>query len=160
MPPDRARLPRGRGKAAGLRHIVRRALRSFHQRLAAWRITRRQGSHPTEVVVGTLRKPKLAIAIRVTVGEAEATPPPLPVFLKRIVARPLSPYCPRCSLPLEPWHGEAGVAGPPIGYECRPCGTRIRWTPADVVKQMHREVRRHYAHYWAQYRAAIEQHKR
>jgi hypothetical protein len=73
---------------------------------------------------------------------------------------PLSPYCPRCSLPLESWHGDAGAAGPPIGYACRPCGTRTRWTPADVLRQMQREVRRHYAHYWAQYQEAIRQHER
>jgi hypothetical protein len=77
-----------------------------------------------------------------------------------MIADPLSPYYPRCSLPLESWYGDAGAAGQPIGYECRPCGTRTRWTPADVLKQMQREVRRHYAHYWAQYREAIRQRER
>jgi hypothetical protein len=81
------------------------------------------------------------------------------VFLERIIAHPLSPHCPRCSLPLEPWQADARAAGTIMGYECRPCGTRLRWPPTDVVQQMHREVRRHYAHYWARYRAAIEQHK-
>jgi len=98
--------------------------------------------------------------MRAAVVRTETTPPPLAMFLERMSADPLSPYCPRCSLPLELWHGDAGVAGPPIGYECRPCGTRIRWTPADVLQQMHREVRRYYAHYWAQYREAIRQHER
>jgi hypothetical protein len=83
----------------------------------------------------------------------------MPVFLERIVTEPLSPSCPRGSLPLEPWQAEAGAAGTMTGYECRPCGTHLRWPRADVVKQMHREVRRHYAHYWEQYRVAIEQHK-
>jgi tRNA(Ile2) C34 agmatinyltransferase TiaS len=77
-----------------------------------------------------------------------------------VIADPLSPYCPRCSLPLGSWYGDAEAAGPPIGYECRPCGTRTGWTPADVLKQMKREVRRHYAHYWAQYQEAIRQHER
>jgi hypothetical protein len=35
-----------------------------------------------------------------------------------------------------------------------------RWTPTDVLQQMQREVRRHYAQYWAQYRNAIRQHAR
>jgi hypothetical protein len=157
MPFDRARLPRRRGEASSIRHIVRRALRVLHQRLTAWRSTRRRGAGPAEVVIGTLRTPKLAVAMRATVGEAEATPPPIAVFLKRMVAHPLSPSCPRCSLPLEPWQGEARAPGVVMGYECRPCGTRLRWSPADVVQQMHREVRRHYAHYWARYRAAIHQ---
>ena len=156
---DGSRQTRGRGEAFGIRHTIGRLFRSLLQRLAAWRFTQRPGSHPDTVVIGTLRRPRLAIAIRATAVWAETTPPPLPVFLERIVAHPLSPYCPRCSLPLEPWHGEVGVAGRPIGYECRPCGTHIRWPPADVLKQMHREVRRHYAQYWERYRAAIEQHK-
>ena len=117
-------------------------------------------ARPEVVVIGTLRRPRLAIAMRAAVVRNETAPPPLAVFLERLLANPLSPYCPRCSLPLEPWHGDAGAAGPPSGYECRPCGTRIRWTPADVLKQMQREVRRHYADYWAQYRAAIREHGR
>jgi hypothetical protein len=160
MPLDSTRPPRGRGDVVGLRHTVRRLLRTVRQRLAAWRITRRRGAGPAEVVIGTLRTPKLAIAIRATVGEAEAIPPPIAVFLKRIVVHPLSPSCPRCSLPLEPWQADARGGGVVMGYECRPCGTRLRWPPADVVQQMHREVRRHYAHYWARYRAAIEEHER
>lgn len=144
-----------RGVACGFNHMVRRVLRSLRQGLGAWRITHRPPERPDAVVIGTLRRPRLAIAMRASVVRAEPTPPPLAVFLERMLADPLSPYCPRCSLPLEPWHGDAGLAGPPIGYECRPCGTRIRWTPADVLKQMKREVRRHYAHYWAQYREAI-----
>jgi len=47
-----------------------------------------------------------------------------------------------------------------MGYECRPCGTQIRWTPADVLTQMKREGRRHYARYWEQYREAIGQYER
>jgi hypothetical protein len=156
---DSARPRRGRGEAVGLRHTVRRLVRTVRQRLAAWRITRRRGTGPAEVVIGTLRTPKLAIAIRATVEEAEVTPPPIAVFLKRIVAHPLSPYCPRCSLPLEAWQADARAAGTVMGYECRPCGTRLRWPPADVVKQMQREVRRHYAQYWERYQTAIGQHK-
>jgi hypothetical protein len=159
MPFDRARPRRGRGEAVGLRHTVRCLLRSLIQHLAAWRTIRRWGSCPTEVVIGTLRTPKLAIPIRVTVIEGETIPPPMPVFLKRIIAHPLSPFCPRCSLPLEAWQADARAAGTVMGYECRPCGTRLRWPPADVVQQMQREVRRHYAQYWERYQAAIEQHK-
>ena len=156
---DGSRQTRGRGEAFGIRHMIGRLFRSLLQRLAAWRFTPRQKSRPAEVVIGTLKRPRLAITMRATAVWAEPTPPPLPVFLERIVAHPLSPYCPRCSLPLEPWHGEVGVAGRLIGYACRPCGTHIRWPPADALKQMQREVRRHYAHYWAQYRAAIHQHE-
>jgi tRNA(Ile2) C34 agmatinyltransferase TiaS len=157
---DGSRQTRGRGEAFGIRHTIGRLFRSLLQRLAAWRFTQRSGSSPAEVVIGTLKRPRLAITIRATVVRAEPAPPPLPVFLERLVAHPLSPYCPRCSLPLEPWHGDVGVAGRPIGYECRPCGTHIRWPPADVLKQMQREVRRHYAHYWAQYQEALRPHVR
>jgi hypothetical protein len=157
---DGSRPPHRWGAARRLNHAVGRVLRSLRQRLAAWRIIHRPPERPDAVVIGTLRRPRLAITMRAAVVPTETTPPPLAVFLDRIVAHPLNPSCPRCSLPLEPWHGEAGVAGRPIGYECRPCGTRIRWTPADVLKQMQREVRRHYAHYWAQYREAIRQHER
>lgn len=146
--------PRG-GKALGLRHTVVHALRSIRTRLAAWRAAPRREALPDAVVIGTLRRPKLAIAMRATVVPTETTLPPIREFLKRIMAHPLRPYCPRCSLPLEPWQADHGAEGRPIGYECRPCGTQIRWTPADVLNQMHREVRRHYAHYWARYREAI-----
>jgi hypothetical protein len=157
---DGARQPRRGGTAYGIRHTVRRVLRSLLRRLSAGRITPRQGARPAEVVIGTLRRPRLAIAIRATAVWAETTPPPMPVFLERIVAHPLRPYCPRCSLPLEPWQAEPRAEGTAMGYECRPCGTHIRWPPADVLKQMQREVRRHYAHYWEQYREAIRQHER
>jgi hypothetical protein len=159
MPFDGSRQTRGRGDAIGIRYTVFRLLRTIRQHLSAWRKTRRRGARPAEVVIGTLRTPKLAITIRATVVGAETTPPPLPVFLERMVAHPLSPSCPRCSLPLEPWQADAGAAGTVIGYECPPCGTRLRWPPADVLQQMRREVRRHYAQYWERYRAAIEQHK-
>jgi hypothetical protein len=155
-----SRLPQRQGAARGLTRTVGRLLRSLRQGLAAWRIPHRRLARPDAVVIGTLRRPRLAIAMRAAVARTETTPPPLATFLERMIADPLSPYCPRCSLPLEPWHGDAGAAGQPIGYECRPCGTRIRWTPADVVQQMQREVRRHYAHYWAQYREAICSHER
>jgi hypothetical protein len=155
-----SRQTRERGEALGIRHTLGRLFRSLLPHLAAGRCTQRPGSHPDTVVIGTLKRPRLAIAIRATAVWAETTPPPLPVFLERLVAHPLSPYCPRCSLPLEPWHGEVGMAGRPIGYACRPCGTHIRWPPADVLKQMQREVRRYYAHYWAQYREAIRQYER
>jgi hypothetical protein len=131
------------------------ALRSVRQRLAARRATHRREALPDAVIIGTLRRPKLAIAMRATVVPAETTPPPMREFLTRIMAHPPSPYCPRCSLPLEPWQADLRAEGRPIGYECRPCGTQIRWTPADVLNQMHREVRRHYAQYWARYREAI-----
>jgi hypothetical protein len=149
-----------RGVARGFNHMVRRVLRSLRQGLGAWRTTHRTMERPDAVVIRTLRRPRLAIAMRAAVVPTEPTPPPLAVFLERMLADPLSPYCPRCSLPLELWYGDAGVAGQPIGYECRPCGTRTRWTPADVLKQIKREVRRHYAHYWAKYREAIHQHER
>jgi hypothetical protein len=71
------------------------------------------------------------------------TPPPIAVFLKRMISHPLSPYCPRGSLPLEPSQADPQAAGTPIGYACRPCGTHIRWTPTNVLKQMPREVRHH-----------------
>jgi hypothetical protein len=157
---DGSRQTRGRGEAFGIRHMIGRLLRSLLQRFDAWRFTQRPGSHPDTVVIGTLKRSRLAVTIRATVVRAEPTPPPLSVFLERLVAHPLSPYCPRCSLPLEPWHGDVGAAGRPIGYECRPCGTHIRWPPADVLKQMQREVRRHYARYWAQYREALWLHDR
>jgi hypothetical protein len=112
----------------------------------------------SEVVIGTLRRPRLAIALRVTVVQGDTTPPPLAVFLERMVTHPLSPSCPRCSLPLEPWQADPGAEGTATGYECRPCGTHLRWPPADVLRQMRRVVRRHYAHYWAQYREALRPH--
>jgi hypothetical protein len=157
---DGSRPLQRQGAAHGLTRMVDRVLWSLRQGLAAWRIARRNMARPEVVVIGTLRRPRLAITLRAAVVRTETAPPPLAVFLERMIADPLSPYCPRCSLPLEPWHGDAGVAGQPIGYECRPCGTRIRWTPADVFKQMQREVRRHYAHYWAQYCEAVRSHER
>jgi hypothetical protein len=147
------------GAARGLTRTVNRVLRSLRQGLAAWRIPHRRMARLDTVVIGTLRKPRLAIALRAAVVRTETTPPPLAVFLERMITDPLSPSCPRCSLPLEPWQADARAGGVVMGYECRPCGTHLRWPPADVVKQMHREVRRHYAHYWAQYRAALRQHE-
>ena len=147
------------GAARGLTRTVNRVLRSLRQGLAAWRIPHRRMARLDTVVIGTLRKPRLAIALRAAVVRTETTPPPLAVFLERMITDPLSPYCPRCSLPLEPWQADARAGGVVMGYECRPCGTHLRWPPADVVKQMYREVRRHYAHYWAQYRAALRQHE-
>jgi hypothetical protein len=155
---DGSRPPQRQGAACGLTRTVGRVLRSLRQGLAAWRITPRRMARPDAVVIGTLRRPRLAIAIRVTVVQGETTPPP--VFLERIVAHPLNPYCPRCSLPLEPWQADPRAEGTAMGYECRPCGTHIRWPPADVLQQMQREVRRHYAHYWAQYREALRPYAR
>ena len=146
--------PRG-SRARSLRHKVFHALRSVRTRVLAWQATHRWEALADAVVIGTLRRPKLAIAMRATVVPTETALPPIREFLNRIVAHPLSPYCPRCSLPLEAWQADLRAEGRPIGYECRPCGTQIRWTPADVLNQMHREVRRHYAHYWARYREAI-----
>jgi hypothetical protein len=143
---DGSRPPQRPAAARGLQRTVGCLLRSLRQRLAARRIAPRAPVRPDTVVIGTLRRPRLAIAMRATVVPTETTSPPLPVFLERVIADPLSPYCPRYSRPLESWHGDVGAAGPPIGYECRPCGTRTRWTPADVLEQMKREVRRHYAH--------------
>ena len=80
--------------------MVRRVLRSLRQGLGAWRITHRPPQRPDAVVIGTLRRPRLAIAMRAAVVPTEPTPPPLAVFLERMLADPLSPYCPRCSLPL------------------------------------------------------------
>ena len=147
------------GAARGLTRTVGRVLRSLRQGLAAWRIPPRRMARLDTVVIGTLRKPRLAIALRAAVVRTETAPPPLAVFPERLITDPLRPSCPRCSLPLEPWQADARAGGVVMGYECRPCGTHLRWPPADVVKQMHREVRRHYAHYWAQYRAALRQHE-
>jgi tRNA(Ile2) C34 agmatinyltransferase TiaS len=160
MPVDGSRYePRG-GKALGLRHRVVHAFRSIRTRVLAWRATHQREALPDDVLIGTLRRPNLAITMRATVVPTETTPPPIHVFLKRMVSHPLSPYCPRCSLPLEPWQADPQAEGRPSGYECRPCGTHIRWTPADVLNQMQREVRRHYAQYWEQYRDTIRQHER
>jgi hypothetical protein len=150
--------PHGRERF-GLRHTVVHALRSIRTRVWAWWAPHHQEALPDAIVIGTLRRPKLAIAMRATVVPIETTPPPMREFLTRIVVHPLSPSCPRCSLPLELWQADPGAEGIPIGYECRPCGTQIRWTPADVLDQIRREVRRHYAQYWEQYRAAIRQHE-
>jgi hypothetical protein len=133
------------------------AIVSIRHRLFARRVPYHREALPEAVAIGILRRPNLAIAIRATVVPTETTPPPMREFLTRIVAHPLSPYCPRCSLPLEPWQADHRAEGTPIGYECRPCGTQIRWTPADVRDQIRREVRRHYAQYWAQYHEAIRQ---
>jgi hypothetical protein len=108
---DGDRQTRGRGEAFGIRHTISRLFRSLLPRFSAWPHTRRPGSRPAEVVIGTLRQPKLAIAMRATAVWAETTPPPMPVFLERMVVHPLSPYCPRCSLPLEPWQAGSRVEG-------------------------------------------------
>src|SRR5262249_57350748 len=121
----------------------------------AWWATHRQEALPDAVVIGTLRRPNLAIAMRAMVVPTETTPPPIREFLTRIMAHPLSPYCPCSSLPLEPWQADHRADRIPIGDACRPCGTQIRWTPADVLSQMRREVRRHSAHDWARDREAI-----
>jgi hypothetical protein len=160
MPVDGSRQPPRGYKGLGLRHTVVHALRSIRTRVFAWRATHHREALPDAVVIGTLRRPNLAIAMRATVVPTETEPPPMREFLKRIVVHPLSPYCPRCSLPLEPWQADHRAEGTPSGYECRPCGTQIRWTPADVLKQMQREVRRNYAQYWEQYREALRQHAR
>jgi hypothetical protein len=136
---------------------IAHAIVSIRTRVLAWRATPHREALPDAVVIGTLRRPKLAIAMRATVVPIETTPPPIREFLTRIMAHPLSPYCPRCSLPLEPWQADHRAEGTPIGYECRPCGTQIRWTPADVRDQIRREVRRHYAQYWERYHQAIRQ---
>ena len=160
MPVDGVRQPPRGHERLSLRHRVFHMLRSIRTRVLARRAAPRREALPDAVIIGTLRRPKLAIAMRATVVEPEITPPPMREFLTRIMAHPLSPYCPRCSLPLELWQADLRAEGRPIGYECRPCGTQIRWTPADVLKQMHREVRRHYAQYWEQYQEAIRQRAR
>jgi hypothetical protein len=134
MPVDGARQPPRDHKGLGLHHTVFHALRSVCERVFAWRATHQREALPDAVVIGTLRRPKLAIAIRVTVVPTDATQPPIHRFLERVVSHPLRPYCPRCSLPLEPWQADPRAEGRPIGYECRPCGTQIRWTPADVLQ--------------------------
>jgi hypothetical protein len=110
------------GAARGLTRTVNRVLRSLRQGLAAWRIPPRRMARLDTVVIGTLRRPRLAIAIRVTVVQGDTTPPPLAVFLERLITDPLSPSCPRCSLPLEPWQADARAGGGVMGYACRPCG--------------------------------------
>jgi hypothetical protein len=157
---DGSRRLQRQGAVGGLSRTVGRLLRSLRQGFAAWRSPQRRMVRPDAVVIGTLRRPRLTIAMRATVVWAETTPPPMPVFLERMVAHSLSPYCPRCSLPLEPWQADARAAGTALGYACRPCGTHIRWPPADLLKQMQREVRRRYAHYWAQYQEALRLHDR
>jgi tRNA(Ile2) C34 agmatinyltransferase TiaS len=157
---DGSRPLQRQGAIRSLTRTVGRVLRSLRQGLAAWRITHRRVARPDVVVIGTLRRPRLAIAMRAAVVRTETTPPPMPVFLGRMVAHPLNPYCPRCSLPLEPWQADSRAEGTAMGYACRPCGTHIRWTPDDLLKQMQREVRRHYAHYWAQYREALRPYER
>jgi hypothetical protein len=152
MPFDGSRQQPRSHEGLSLRHQVFHALRLPYKHLFAWRAAHRRETLPDAVVIGTLRRPTRAIAMRATVVPTETTPPPMREFLRRIVAHPLRPYCPRGSLPLEPWQAEHRADGTPIGYECRPCGTQIRWTPADVLQQMQREVRRHYAQYWAQCR--------
>ena len=115
MPFDGSRHdPRG-GGARGLRHTVVHTLRLVCQRLSAWRATPHREALPDAVVIGTLRRPKLAIAMRATVVPTETTPPPMREFLTRMMAHPLSPYCPRCSLPLEPWQADHRTEGTPIG---------------------------------------------
>jgi hypothetical protein len=143
MPVDGAQQPPRGHEGLGLRHKVFHALRSVRQRLSAWRVPHHREAMLDEVVIGTLRRPKLAITMRATVVPTEITPPPIAVFLTRLVSHPLSPYCPRGSLPLEPWQADHRAEGTPSGDECRPCGTQIRWTPTDVLNQMPREVRRH-----------------
>jgi hypothetical protein len=143
MPFDGSRQPPRDHGGLGLRHMVVHALRSIRMRVLAWRAIHRQEPLPDAVVIGTLRRPTLAIAMRATVVPIETAPPPMREFLKRIVPHPLSPYCPRCSLPLELWQADHRAEGTPSGDACRPCGTQIRWTPADVLQQMHREVCRH-----------------
>jgi hypothetical protein len=89
---DGAQPHRRGGNAFGMSHLVVRVLWALYQRLAAWRFTQRPGSRPDTVVIGTLKRSRLAITMRATVVRAESTPPPLPVFLERLVAHPLSPY--------------------------------------------------------------------
>lgn len=131
------------------------AIQSLRTRLCGWRATHPRGSLPDHVIIGTLRRPNLAIAIRAKVVLTDTTPPPINVFLDRMVSHPISPFCPRCSLPLERWSADDMAEGAPLGYECRPCDTRIRWKPSDVLSQMKREVRRNYAYYWQAYQQAI-----
>ena len=160
MPVDGSPHDPRRRAARGLTRTVGRLLRSLRQGLAAWRSTPRRMVYPDAVVIGTLRRPRLAIVMRVTVVRTDTALPPITVFLERMVTHPLNPYCPRCSLPLEPWRADSRAEGTAMGYACRPCGTHIRWTPADLLQQMQREVRRHYAHYWTQYQEALRLYDR
>ncbi len=148
------------GEGLGLHHKVCHALRSVRQRLAAWRAPHHREALPDAVVIGTLGRPTLVIAMRATVVRTETAPPPISVFLERMVSHPLRPYCPRCSLRLEPWQADHRTEGTSIGDECRPYGTQIRWTPTDVLNQIQREVRCHYARYWERYREALRQRAR
>ncbi len=141
--------------ALGHRVAVSAGLAQVGHRLAGW-ITTRVGAWwtpvPAHVIIGTLRTDRLAVAIWAQVVR-ERTPPPLQTFLARLSFR--DPYCPHCSLPLDPLVGDLPHEGTHIGYQCRPCDTQIRWPPADVRKQIAREVRRHYADYWQTYHDAI-----
>jgi hypothetical protein len=139
MPFDGSRQPPRDHGGLGLRHMVVHALRSIRMRVLAWRATHRQEALPDAVVIGTLRRPTLAIAMRATVVRTEIIPPPMR---------------------LEPWQADHRAEGTPSGDACRPYGTQIRWTPADVRDQMHREVRCHDAHDWEQYQHAIRPHAR
>ena len=111
IPFDGARRDAKSGEGLGLRHKVFHALRSVDRRVLAWRATHHREALPDAVVIGTLRRPHLTIAIRATVVRTETAPPPIHVFLERVVAHPLSPYGPRCSLPLEPWQADHRAEG-------------------------------------------------
>src|ERR687891_596994 len=73
---DGAQPQRRGGNAFGMSHLVVRVLRVLSQCLAAWWITPQLGSRPDTVVIGTLKRPRLAITIRATVVRAETTPTP------------------------------------------------------------------------------------
>jgi hypothetical protein len=88
MPVDGARQQPRDHEGLSLRHQVFHMLRSIRTRVLAWRAAHRQEALPDAVVIGTLRRPKLAIAMRATVVPTETTPPPMREFLTRIVAHP------------------------------------------------------------------------
>ncbi len=131
-------------KQAG--HLITASIKT---RLLAW-----WKPFPDHVVIGTLRTTRLAVEIRAQVAR-DQTQPPIQTFLDRLSF--CDPYCPRCSLPLDPLYADISREGVLIGYQCRPCDTQIRWKPADVLKQVKREVRRHYVDYWRTYQDAIHQ---
>ena len=78
MPVDGVRQPPRGHERLSLRHRVFHMLRSIRTRVLARWATHRQEALPDAVVIGTLRRPKLAIAMRATVVPTETAPPPIP----------------------------------------------------------------------------------
>jgi hypothetical protein len=129
MPVDGSRHDSRGCKALGLRHTVVHAFRSIRTRVLAWRAPHRQVTLPDAVVIGTLRRPTLAIAIQAAVVPTKTAPPPMREFLTRLMAHPLSPYYPRGSLPLEPWQADHRARGSRSATSVVPVARRFGGPP-------------------------------